>query len=493
MEKNQVISLAILFLLSLSLRAVVLFYLDEFFLDEPAYAQNIDEFLAKPTLVPHYLGEPVAWKPPLMFDLYAPFVKLFLSIGFPLEVSYRIPGFSVGIASIVVFYFLGKEFLGHEDALVASAIFSTFATNIFMGSLLMTDSLLVLFLLLGILCYVRGLKNDKLFLLAGACAFLGFLTKYYFAFMIPLLGAVYCLGRDRSVLRNRNFLASFLFVPLALLATYALFSLDNGLGALMLHVNFDFSSRNAPPSLLPVSFMLNLMVFLLLQIPWIGFSMMGIAKINRKDPAWLMILLWALLIAVPLAGTEAMFWYAMPCLPAFSLLAAKAIGGLKGNPLFTLLLVPLVSLIFFFTVAYSAPQMDQKEAGSYLANKGDTLFIVPTIKFISWPDYNSYYKDSPVPLALSSPAAVFYKSHDENPKSRISAAYLPYGKREVGELVSAYIAESDAQVIAVQTKYGCRGFESGEDACTYNFTIPDGFTETKTSQGGYSILEREIK
>lgn len=488
MKKGEMATLAILFLFSFVLRLLISLSMNQFILDESNYAQTFDEFAANPSLIPTYLGEPIAWKPPLFFYVYAPFAKGFEALGIPVETAYRLPSIIISSASVLVFYLFLKTFMEREKALVGATIYSAFGLSMFMGALLMTDSLFMLLVFLGMLFYVKGTEQERYFLLAGACSFLAFLTKYHLALMLPLLGASYCFFKSKKLLRNRFFLVSLIGVPLALCINALVYLLGNRLDVFLFSYGFEIFGRASPASLSHIG--LNIVFFLFLSLPWVGFAVVGLFKSKWEHFAWKTVFLWMLFAApVFLNADPSIFWYSLPVLPAIAAMTANVTGGGKLQLLIVLL---LSSVSFLFIPQYVLlAESDQKEAGLFLAGKGDSLIIAPEFHFVSWPDYYELYPASPLPLVMSSPGVVFYTLHNEA-NGKVSAGYLSVNETDVNNLVSDYIKNSNASSIAITLKVRCTSANvSRITECTYNYSVPDGFEAKTTKNMEYTLLKRK--
>ena len=125
---------------------------------------------------------------PLQLYLAVPFVKVF---GLN-EWGVRLPSAMMGIVSLMIFYFLSKEFFNSKLAII-STIFLSISPWALHFSRQANDANFVLpFLLLGILMFIKGLKNYKYLVFSTillSLSFYSYATASVFVplFVVPLL------------------------------------------------------------------------------------------------------------------------------------------------------------------------------------------------------------------------------------------------------------------------------------------------------------------
>jgi len=292
--------------------------------DEAIYAQMIDEFLEKPTLVPHFLGYEVAWRPVLFVLPYALIISPMNSLPLPVEGIYRFPSLIFALLTTVVMYFLVKELYGNEElAFLSTLIYTTTALVIYVNSSLLADTLLVLLILLSTYAYVKGRNDERYFILAGVLSFSAYMVKTVIAFMIPLLALAYYFFGNRKMLTNRFFLISMLGIPIAIVAYYFMFSDPSTIiGEYMGNVMGRFvGEKNLAQALAG-----SVVPFVFTTLPWLGFYLTGIWK-HWKGNGFM--LAWAFLIIFPVFFGSLMPWYYLIVILPLSIFAALSVVGKK--------------------------------------------------------------------------------------------------------------------------------------------------------------------
>ncbi len=145
--------------------------------DEGFYAQVSREMLVSGDwLVPHYLGEPWIFKPPLLYWLTAASFSVFGLNAFAARLVSVLA--MTGVVQLVGT--LGAEMYNRRVGLVAALAFLTMGLTVFVGRLLLTDPLLLLFTLGAALalwrCVTRGVTLWRAIWFWG-CIGLGILAK----------------------------------------------------------------------------------------------------------------------------------------------------------------------------------------------------------------------------------------------------------------------------------------------------------------------------
>ena len=130
------------------------------------------------------------FKPPLYVYLAIPSVKLF---GLN-EFSVRLPSAIAGVLSIISIYFFVKEILQkweekHREliAFVSSFFFAISPWSLQFSKAAFEGSIGLLFLILGVMFFLKGLRNGWLFILSSASFILSIYSYHSFRLLIPLL------------------------------------------------------------------------------------------------------------------------------------------------------------------------------------------------------------------------------------------------------------------------------------------------------------------
>lgn len=352
-----------------------------FLKDENLYALMADEMLSKPGLLPTLFGQELAWRPALPFYILAPASAAFLNLPFPAEFAYRFPSVLFGAGCVLLLFLLVRElYQNNELALISSAIFAFNPLVIYVNNTVLVDSMLLFFILLSLLCYVRGMRNEKYFLAAGLFAFLAFMVKTVVALILPPLALALLFFHSRKSLANKYFLLSLLAIPLALCAYFLMFSDKQMLlDELAKNVTQKLPSADSSPSSLLSRLWGSLWLFLAFCIVWLGFYASGILLYWRKH---LFLLFWCLFIIFAISGGGGMPWYYLPIMPPLCIFAALPLLAGQRADKFTflaicslLLVCAALSAYFYFQNTFGFFSIYEKDAGIYMQGKNNTLLI----------------------------------------------------------------------------------------------------------------------
>ena len=357
-------------------------------LDEALYARMIDETIATPAVIPHFLGQEVAWRPPLFFDVYAPLVKIGLGAGLQLEVAYRLPSVLFGALSVLLLYFFARKLWGRDIAFAASLFFAASGLAIYVNATVLTDTLLVFLILLSLNFYILGEKERKLLLVAELFAACAFLVKTIVAFAIPVLAVAYFFSRKREMLADPYFIASLLMVAAAFLLYFAAFGDKSAIMDEYLH-NVTQKLPTASVNDIILRVLQSAVPFIFLSFYMTGFYIWG-AWLLRKD---IFVIAWLALGIFALFGGSWMPWYFLPMMPALSICAAKFLSkdGLDSFAKAVIgISVVVMILTTYFLYAYDFGAGGEREAGLYVHGKSNVLIA-----------------------GAYAPSAVFYKIHGE--------------------------------------------------------------------------------
>ncbi len=388
-KNRNALFISVLILLSL---AISLYYMPSAPLlnDEAVYAEMIDEFIRTPTLVPHFMGHVVSWKPILGFATYAIFISGFhiLNPAMPVEFLYRFPSIIFGVLSAVAVYFIGRKFYGEEVALLSAVIFAVNPVSVVLNESLLLENLTLFLLLSGVLLYIEGERDRKYLYYGGFLGALLFLTKSIMAFLLPALAVAYYLGnRKMGNYRQmgKSFLLSLAGVPLAMLLYSLVFfmSAPAGQGAdarvMYIYDAIRVWAMGGKPVLL-----LNSIEFLKLSLPWSIMFFAGLLAINLRKREDRFIFIWLVLMLVFLGAGQFYSRYYLPLVPPFSIICARAFMQVRDRKFF----LPLLLLLLFastpdFTnpafmssnIPTAAPRSQNAQVGFFLRNKSGILSI----------------------------------------------------------------------------------------------------------------------
>lgn len=160
------------------------------------------------------------YKPPLYTYLAIPFVGLF---GLN-EFSVRLPAAIIGVFFIMAIYFLVKELLQKWDKKELIALTSTFFLAISPWHLQFSRAAFegnigLFFLMLGILLFLKGLRNGKLIIFSSVCFILSIYSYHSFRLLIPLLLIFLALFFWQEILKKKLFFTIFVFILVLLTAS----------------------------------------------------------------------------------------------------------------------------------------------------------------------------------------------------------------------------------------------------------------------------------
>ncbi|MEM3555928.1 MAG: glycosyltransferase family 39 protein [Candidatus Micrarchaeia archaeon] len=489
-----------IFLLFFISYAIRLYYLPSIpiYGDEAAYAEIIDELNRTPSLLPHFMGHIVSWKPTFGFAVYSAIINIIwmLNPRIPLEVAYRFPSIIFGVLSTLALYFLVRKLYGEELAFLSSLIFTTNCISIAISEALLLDTLVLFLLISGVLFYAEGERNKKYFYYGGLAGALLFLTKSIIALLLPALAISYYVGDrriGREVSRGKAFLLSLSAVPLAMLLYALLFFLHAPLGKgadITVSYVYDiffrvYAHTNFEPHLLQ-----NTIEFLKLTAPWciLFFSGVMLMKFNKREDRFIFI--WLLLTLVFLGAGQFYSWYYLQALPPFSVVCAKPLVEVKNKrffiPAFLLLLLlsfPSIANSDFMN-SYLYPfqiNAEKMETGVFLRDRYDVLSItengIPEVVFYKFhgenkPNYSGFQMIVLDPFGIASYTA--YPTLSEIAMGRVH-------KRNLTDAGEVKLLINNSKYVVMDSKV--YGIYSSSPSHNYSLIL-------NSSQGSYVILEK---
>tara|TARA_Y100000310_G_C20695451_1_gene825389 strand:- start:3770 stop:5479 length:1710 start_codon:yes stop_codon:yes gene_type:complete len=147
--------------------------------------------------------------PPLVFLIQFIFFKLF---GISVLAS-RLPFALAGIGSVFLVYLLAKQLYNEKVALLASLVLAVSSFHVWLSKIGYLEPIAIFFILLTLYLFLKGLKNNKLFIWFGVALGLTMLTKYTIAFIFPAI-FLYLLIKNRKVLINKYFVIAIVIAVL---------------------------------------------------------------------------------------------------------------------------------------------------------------------------------------------------------------------------------------------------------------------------------------
>ena len=157
-------------------------------------------------------------KPPLYVYLTVPAVEIF---GLN-EFSVRLPAAIIGVLSVIAIYFLVKELLQKWDektkeliALTASFFLAISPWHLQFSRAAFEGNIGIFFLMVGIILFLKGLRDERLFIVSGVCFALSIYSYHSFRLLVPLLLVFLGFIFWQEVLKKKLFFVIFL-ISLAL-------------------------------------------------------------------------------------------------------------------------------------------------------------------------------------------------------------------------------------------------------------------------------------
>lgn len=426
-KKKNTVFILLLFLISFAIRIYYIPFMP-LYGDEAAYAEVINEFIRNPSLIPHFMGHIISWKPPLGFAVYSLIINAVWALNrdIPVEVAYRIPPLIFGVLSTLAMYFMVRKLYGEETAFLSSLVFTTSAISLALSEVLLLDTLVLFLLISGVVLYMEGEEDTRYFYYAGLVGALLFLTKSIIAFLLPALAISYYVGErsiSKDAKRGRAFLLSLSAVPLAMFLYALLFFLHAppGRGAdITVSYVYDLFFRVSYGTRTEPWLITHTIEFLKLTVPWCILLFSGFLLTNLRDRRDRFIFLWLLLMLVFLGASQFYSWYYLPVMPPFSVICARVLLKIKRNRFF----LPLLLLLFLLSFPYIANpdfmnsylrlspiNAERMQAGIFLRDKSNILSItergIPEIVFYKFygeskPNYSTFEMVVLDPFAVTS-------------------------------------------------------------------------------------------
>jgi 4-amino-4-deoxy-L-arabinose transferase-like glycosyltransferase len=278
-------------------------------------------------LVPYYRGQPFFDKPPLTYWLMA---AAFHPLGFTTTAARLVPA-GAALLVLAATLWLGRMLLGREAALLGGLALATTGAFMAFGRIAMSDMLLALWTTLAMALAVKALESGRAWPwvpLLGAALGLGFLTKGPVAVLLPGLGLAVAAWsrRDRRLpLTLASVAAAGLAFALCGLTWFALLWTRLGTEPLrwfFLRENLArFAGDTYDTGRAPWYYVVT---YLAEGLPWSLLLPIAAWSTARSREPWrrgaLVLLLWALAMAVPLSLSRGKLdYYLLPLYPPLSL------------------------------------------------------------------------------------------------------------------------------------------------------------------------------
>lgn len=158
------------------------------------------------------------YKPGLYFYLVLPFVKV-LGLN---ELAVRIPGAALGVATVLIVFFLAKELFKDEMlALVAAFFLAISPWHIHFSRGGWEVNAATFFITVGVWLFLKALKNSKYYALCAVFFVLSLYTYHAARVVVPLLGLGFLILYRKKIGKNLRALAIALLLGLVLLVPLA--------------------------------------------------------------------------------------------------------------------------------------------------------------------------------------------------------------------------------------------------------------------------------
>lgn len=269
---------------------------------------------------------PFFWKPPFVIWLQSMSMKL---IGIN-ELAARIPSLIASIGILILTYKLMS--LYQIDTIIKLVFISTFALSYdftYLATQGTTDA--VFCFLSTFVLYIAHTKHRRSYIFAGIATGLAILTKSIAAFWIPFayIATIY-MRKAFSVKKCADYLSALILIAAPwFIFMYARFGNIYISRHFLLNLQGGAANgQNFAPIQWYGIYMLDMWKPLIFLAPIVLFTLLK--KIQKKDFAFLPILIWALLILIPFSiSASKVWWYIFPMWPAFILLLAISLDYIQ--------------------------------------------------------------------------------------------------------------------------------------------------------------------
>jgi len=371
-EKKTLVAIALVYLFTrlIFLTAV------PFIADEGPYSVMIEEQIAHPSIAVTFLDQTIGWKPPLMFWIYGIFVSVLRGFPIPIDAVYRLPGILFGLVNVILIFLIFERVMKDRKlAFLGCIVYLSLFVSIQTDVRVLTDTLSGTFIFAGILAYLHGLEDRRMFLAGGLMTILAYLTKQTVAATVPVFAIALVFDKDRKRLLDPIFLVSLIGFPIGMF----LFNSSLGWGpagdTTYLFQNYVLAKLTLD------NISQSLVIFLPMGLTLIPLSLFGFVKEWKEN---LMMSAWFALIIFPIIAGNLMPFYFYPVMPAVAYFALQLLsknekGEITTDKFFYIIFITILVLGFIFGaiqhLTYYVPYQNEKDAGEYLAGKENVLII----------------------------------------------------------------------------------------------------------------------
>ncbi len=354
--------------------------------DEGLYAIAVKD-VQKYGIMPYatYFGEPMLWKPPFAFLMYAILSFPFMSMDLPEEIALRVPSLMFTLASTLLFYLLIKDDLTGTRKYIAVLLFLASPPIFGYGFRLLTDVPAFFFTMLALYStkmYSKEERIEYLALNALAIIFTGLsktIVLSVFSFLLSIL--YYSHTKNPSMKRYIN-LAMVGIIGILIIGAYRMSAPYSGYMDIVRTLSLHQYSLS------------NNISFFAIWISPLGILALGITVVDALTKRKLDIYhLWALSsigLVVSLFGL--LPWYFMYFMPAIVVIVARKIeiNILDEAIFFSVFLLTLINTIL--SALWFSPNIDDvDEISHYIAQMKGTSSNVMIITRLGEQIANSAY------------------------------------------------------------------------------------------------------
>jgi len=264
----------------------------------------------------------------------------------PFILNFIIP--IIASLGVVGFYLLVKEMFDKKVAIYSALLYSVFPLNVFWGSKLLTDTLLITIVIFAVYFFYLGFfKNSESYLnyiLFGIFSALAFLSRYSMIWFFVLFFCVlFVKFKDLSFLKNKDLWVS-VFCFLIIVVPWFIFNYIS-YGSLF---GFLIHAQEASLRWGSQSFLFYIKSLFSLFFLFIPFFILGVLNRKYRDSRNFMIIWFFIIIISASLMSHKEVRYILPILPAIVCLSSLGLVRLKkyGEYLFYVLI--LLFLIFNF-------------------------------------------------------------------------------------------------------------------------------------------------
>jgi hypothetical protein len=347
-----------------------------FIADEGPYSVMIEEQAEHPSTVLTFLGYAVPWKPPVMFWTYSVFAGPLRGLPIPIEAVYRLPSTFFGLANALLVFLIFERLLkDRKEAFLISMVYLTTFLPIYVDSAVLTDTMCGTAIFAGVLAYVHGLSDRRMFIAGGLLTFIAYFIKQANAATIPVVAVALLFEKDKKKLADPLFLVSLAAFPIAI------YLFNANLGALIGSDVSYLAQKSILDNLDPIQVASSLFYLFLMTVTWLAASLFGFWRNWQRN---LMMTAWYCLTLFPLFAGALKPFYFYPVMPAMAYFALQLVyrdtdGKAKVDALFWFgfisMAVVCLAVGFIVHAMFYGAYIEEKNAGEFLAGKENVLII----------------------------------------------------------------------------------------------------------------------